>query len=366
MLSQTCRSPFLDGPPIPSVRRTPRACWTSNLQTSLLPQSESSAELLLARHPRHLASLQAANTKRAFPAPPPPAGTFSISWAGDPSNPSSIHSCLNAARARNAARRARHAHDRSMGDDQFDLARAEGRGLRGVETDPSQFFEWVKYRSHLSRGVMIGTMLRDEALYFSRLGTFLERARQQPARILDGQVSRAPPDQGRAPTTGAEGEGPRPGASIDFYPLGPRCCASVSAFEVYRKVYSNVITPRARGGAASSCARTCRARSPNCLSEAVTNLASVRNDPLARDPSDARACCRPTCTTAASTPSSSRACHPWLVNFLPARERSRRPASARRLPRAARHRLTMRLAHPPRDRVPLQLRRRTTASSSCA
>ena len=31
------------------------------------------------------------------------------------------------------------------------------------ERDPSQFFEWVKFRSHLSRGVAIGTMLRDEA-----------------------------------------------------------------------------------------------------------------------------------------------------------------------------------------------------------
>jgi uncharacterized alpha-E superfamily protein len=42
-----------------------------------------------------------------------------------------------------------------------------------LETDPSKFFEWVKYRSHLSRGVTLGTMLRDEAVHFIRLGTFL-------------------------------------------------------------------------------------------------------------------------------------------------------------------------------------------------
>src|SRR5947207_15750900 len=52
------------------------------------------------------------------------------------------------------------------------------------ERDPAQFFEWVKFRSHLSRGVMFGTMLQDEAFYFSRLGTFLERA-DNTARLLD-------------------------------------------------------------------------------------------------------------------------------------------------------------------------------------
>ncbi len=29
--------------------------------------------------------------------------------------------------------------------------------------DPSALFEWVKFRSHLSRGVTVGTMLQDEA-----------------------------------------------------------------------------------------------------------------------------------------------------------------------------------------------------------
>ena len=52
------------------------------------------------------------------------------------------------------------------------------------ERDPQAFFEWVKFRSHLSRGVTIGTMLKDEAFYFVRLGTFLERA-DNTARLLD-------------------------------------------------------------------------------------------------------------------------------------------------------------------------------------
>jgi uncharacterized alpha-E superfamily protein len=53
-----------------------------------------------------------------------------------------------------------------------------------LERDPCEFFEWVKFRSHLSRGVQLGTMVRDEAFYFMRLGTFLERA-DNTARILD-------------------------------------------------------------------------------------------------------------------------------------------------------------------------------------
>src|SRR5207342_3289686 len=49
---------------------------------------------------------------------------------------------------------------------------------------PSTFFEWVKYRSHLSRGVTLGTMLQDEAFHFLRIGSFLERA-DNTARLLD-------------------------------------------------------------------------------------------------------------------------------------------------------------------------------------
>ena len=38
------------------------------------------------------------------------------------------------------------------------------------------FFDWVKERSHLFRGVVFGTMLHDDAFRFIRLGTFIERA----------------------------------------------------------------------------------------------------------------------------------------------------------------------------------------------
>jgi len=84
----------------------------------------------------------------------------------------------------------------------------------------------VKFRSHLSRGVTVGTMLRDEAFQFVRLGTFLERA-DNTSRILDVRYDElAPP--------------PQPG--MEYYEWGA-LLRSVSAFEIYRRVYRDVITP---------------------------------------------------------------------------------------------------------------------------
>ena len=100
---------------------------------------------------------------------------------------------------------------------------------RMFERDPSQFLEWVKYRSHLSRGVTLGTMLQDEAFNFIRLGTFLERA-DNTARILDVKFRFLASDTIQE---GAQGE---------YYYLGA-LLRSVSAFETYRKVYRHAITP---------------------------------------------------------------------------------------------------------------------------
>jgi uncharacterized alpha-E superfamily protein len=75
-----------------------------------------------------------------------------------------------------------------------------GEDARG---GPGDFFEWVKYRSHTSRGVTIGTMLQDEALRFIRLGTFLERA-DNTARILEVKYLNLLPgsdEECRAPIT---------------------------------------------------------------------------------------------------------------------------------------------------------------------
>ena len=41
-------------------------------------------------------------------------------------------------------------------------------------------------RAHLTRGVTSGTLLRDEALYFNRIGTFIERA-DNTTRLLESR-----------------------------------------------------------------------------------------------------------------------------------------------------------------------------------
>src|SRR5258708_32975456 len=106
-------------------------------------------------------------------------------------------------------------------------ARAQG-GRRSSQIDIGQFVEWVKERSHLTRGITIGTMMRDEAFHFTRIGTFLERA-DSTARILTAHQSDLIP--------GADA-----GVVPDPYQWSVLLRA-LSAFEVYRRVYRDVITP---------------------------------------------------------------------------------------------------------------------------
>jgi len=99
---------------------------------------------------------------------------------------------------------------------------------RSAGADIGHFVEWVKERSHLTRGVTSGTMLRDEALHFTRIGTFIERA-DNSARILQAHQRDLVP--------GADA-----GSVPDPYEWSALLRA-LSAFEVYRRVYRDVITP---------------------------------------------------------------------------------------------------------------------------
>jgi uncharacterized alpha-E superfamily protein len=105
----------------------------------------------------------------------------------------------------------------------------EGIALDGV----SRFFEWVKERSHLSRGIAHGTMLRDNTFRFIRLGSFLERA-DNTARILDVKYHILLPSLKDI------------GGAADYYQWSA-VLRSVSAFESYRKVYRDQITPKRVG-----------------------------------------------------------------------------------------------------------------------
>ena len=147
----------------------------------------------------------------------------------DSSNPSSIYSCIQSAREN--ARSVRGAITSEMFQDLNDLwlnmrnvdyAHIEARGV-------SEFFDWVKLQSHQFRGVSFGTMLRDEGYQFIRLGTFMERA-DNTARILDVKYHTLLPSVSDV------------GGAVDYYQWSA-LLRSVSAFDAYRKVYRDLITP---------------------------------------------------------------------------------------------------------------------------
>ena len=104
--------------------------------------------------------------------------------ARDLSNPSSIMSCLRAARENARAVRSSTNSElwESLNTTWLDAQRLLADGV--LERDPYEFLEWVKFRSNLSRGVKLGTLVKDDAFWFMRLGTFIERA-DNTARILD-------------------------------------------------------------------------------------------------------------------------------------------------------------------------------------
>ncbi len=249
-----------------------------NYQTSLLPQSADMAE----QGWRGLLSISELT------------GTFEQRYrevnarnvmdfmVRDEGNLSSIWNCLRAAREN--ARAVRGTLTTEVWETQNQTWLEFNRLLKdgAFERDPGAFFEWVKFRSHLSRGVTVGTMLMDEALHFIRIGTFLERA-DNTARLLDvkyhaltglaggeffgpgvgpfgssaaSSLSAHAQGQGAAPpgvspaaagssaAAGNTAPGSSPGSAqeVDFYHWSA-ILRSVSGFEIYRKVYRNVIRP---------------------------------------------------------------------------------------------------------------------------
>jgi uncharacterized alpha-E superfamily protein len=155
----------------------------------------------------------------------------------DAGNASSISACVAAAREN--ARAVRGALTTEVWETTNQTWLEFHRVLAGgdLHKDPSSLFEWVKFRSHLSRGVTVGTMLQDEALHFLRIGTFLERA-DNTARLLDVKFQSLAGDDYFGPR-GSQKEAVQ---EVDFYHWSA-VLRSVSGFEVYRKVYRNVIRP---------------------------------------------------------------------------------------------------------------------------
>ena len=151
----------------------------------------------------------------------------------DDDNPASIVACLKAARENARAVRGTLTTEvwETLNQTWLEISRLAQGGA--FERDPAEFLEWVKFRSHLTRGVTLGTMLQDEAFHFLRMGTFLERA-DNTARLLDVKF--------HAVESEFFGTASERDLEYDFYHWSA-ILRSVSAFEVYRKVYRDVITP---------------------------------------------------------------------------------------------------------------------------
>lgn len=160
-----------------------------------------------------------------------------LELVSNPNNPSSIFSSISAAREN-----CRIARD-SVNTDLWETVNTTWLELQSQlksvswQRDPRAFFEWVKERSHLFRGVAIGTMLKDEAFHFMRLGTFIERA-DSTARILDSKFDFSSLDRKNQSAAGVS-----PDRRTDFY-YWASVLRAVSAFEIYRRVYRDVVTPR--------------------------------------------------------------------------------------------------------------------------
>ncbi len=149
--------------------------------------------------------------------------------AFDRENPSSIAACLLAARENARAMRAQITNEAWESINAawlemrtLSLDKVESDGLRG-------FFDWVRDRSHLFRGVAEGTMQRGDAYRFMRLGTLIERA-DSTARILDVKYHILLPSAKDV------------GGAVDYYQWGA-LLRSVSSFRIYRQIYRDSIKP---------------------------------------------------------------------------------------------------------------------------
>ena len=147
----------------------------------------------------------------------------------DAENPSSIYNCAKQARENARAVRG------SITSEMWEVLNATWLEMQNMDEDRlyargiSTFFEWVKERSHLFRGVTFGTMRRDEAFQFLRLGTYMERA-DNTARMLDVKYHVLLPSVDDV------------GGAVDYYQWSA-VLRSVSAYESYRKVYRDSVTP---------------------------------------------------------------------------------------------------------------------------
>lgn len=148
-----------------------------------------------------------------------------LAW--NTSNPSSIFNCLQTAREN--ARSVRGSITSEMWENINDTWLQIQRYRAAGSPVDSSFFDWVKERSHMFRGITSATLRQDQPYLFIRLGTFIERG-DNTARILS--VKQAPGSVS-----------PEEDGLSGYYSLSA-VLRSVSAFEAYRDTYRDTIDAR--------------------------------------------------------------------------------------------------------------------------
>ena len=147
----------------------------------------------------------------------------------DPANPTSIYNCLRYARENGRAQRGAISAEMYQDLNASWLEINEMAWGQIVSDGVTPFLEWLKTRSAAFRGVVVGTMGRDEGYNFMRLGTFIERA-DNTVRLLDIKYAQAEHDEMNAERN-----------IVEYYQWSAMLQA-ISAFETYRKIYRDTVT----------------------------------------------------------------------------------------------------------------------------
>jgi uncharacterized alpha-E superfamily protein len=147
----------------------------------------------------------------------------------DPDNPSSILCCIEIARRNSRAVRT------ALTTDMWEAVNGTWLEARALQSNAfttesvHRFLDWVKERSRQFDGAVVGTMLRNDACWFTRLGTFVERA-DNTARLLDVKYHVLLPDYESV------------GGAVDYHQWAA-ILRSMSALRSYHWVYRDRIKP---------------------------------------------------------------------------------------------------------------------------
>lgn len=184
MLSRTADALYWLARNLERAENTARLLEVTHLLSLMPVSADPAAELASA-----LEISGAAELYRSLHGKPDPASALHF-FVFDPRNPGSIYACLKAARDNAHAVRGSITAEvwESVNATWLEMSRLTPEALDDMGA--GVFFDHVKERSHLFRGAAYGTMMRNDAFRFMRLGTFVERA-DNTARMLDFKYARA-------------------------------------------------------------------------------------------------------------------------------------------------------------------------------